>query len=283
MGTISGASGGNWVFRCPARFFSSRTKLSAGTGFHVKMKARKDYSDLYREMVAFQNWHWWFRVHYAWILDLLKPHLRAGVRFLDMGCGPGVCSSRIPLPIRIVLLDIRPLALSYCVSNPHGRICGDAKAAPFQGGIFDIVICSDLLHQRDVEDPRRVVNEAFRLCRPGGVILLVEPAFPCLFGPHDEVENGCRRYTTGALLDLFADGSVTVLRRTYLHLLMFVPAFLVRRMLGRHVTQKNTDLALGNNLTNTISYWLESAERWIGRYLRLPFGTSAALLVRRDP
>ena len=246
------------------------------------MKVLKDYSGLYREMVDFQNWHWWFRVHYAWILDLLKPHLRPGSRCLDMGCGPGVCSSRLPTSIRLVLLDLRRLALSYCVSKSRSRVCGDAKAAPFREKTFDAVICSDLLHQRDVEDPRRVVDEVFRICRPGGVILLVEPAFPCLFGPHDEVENGCRRYTTRSLLELFPPGSVTVLRRTYLHLLMFAPAYLVRRVLGRLAPRKNTDLSLGNSLSNRISYWLESAERLVGRYLRFPFGTSAALLVRRE-
>lgn len=241
-----------------------------------------DYKGLYAQMVELRNWHWWFRVHYSWIRDLLSPYLLPGARVLDIGCGPGLVTARFPAHVYRVLVDIRRSALSYCQSNPFARICANADHLPFRDGQFEVVICSDLLHQRDVRDPSQVTREAFRACRRGGVILLLEPAFDCLFGPHDEVENGVRRYTTGKLLGLFAPGSVTVIRRTYLHLLMFAPAFLVRKVLGRIVTQKNTDLAFGNSLTNTISFWLESVERWVGRYLRLPFGTSAALLVRRD-
>jgi SAM-dependent methyltransferase len=247
-----------------------------------EMKTRKDYSDLYRQMVAFQNWHWWFRVHYDWIKNLLRTYLLPSSHILDMGCGPGVCASRLDGSAKAVLMDIRPLALSYCAFNPHGRICGDAKSAPLKDKTFDIVICSDLLHQCDVEDPRRVVREAFRLCRPGGVILLVEPAFPCLFGPHDEVENGCRRYTTAGLFQLFHDLPVRLIKKTYFHMFMFLPAFLVRRVFSRFSSRKKTDLDLGNSLTNFLGFCLETIELCINRFIPLPLGTSAAVLVQRE-
>jgi len=245
-----------------------------------KDKMTVDYHALYRQMVALRNWHWWFRSHYSSIQDTLRPYLKKGARLLDMGCGPGVGTARYPAGVGRILMDIRPLALSYCPKNVLARICSDADYIALRDETCDIVICSDLLHQRDVKDPRQVVKEAYRVCRSGGVILLVEPAFECLFGPHDEIENGIRRFTASGLLRLFDGLSVRTVRRTYFHLLMFFPAFLVRRVFSRFSSQKDTDLAFGNPVTNRLCLWLENLERLFNRYLSLPLGTSAAVLVQ---
>lgn len=242
----------------------------------------KSYRAIYQQMVDLQNRHWWFRVHYDWIRDILKPYLTPGARVLDMGCGPGVATKNFPEPVFRILLDIRLQALAYCGPGSFARLCSDGASVPLKSESCDVVICSDLLHQCDVREPGRVVGEAFRVCRLGGTILLVEPAFDCLFGPHDEVENGCRRYTTAGLVRLFGDRRVRVLRKTYLHGLMFLPAYLVRHVFGRFSARKETDLTLGNRLTNAVSFRLESLERWLNRLVPFPFGTSAAILVRRE-
>lgn len=247
---------------------------------HGKANIAVDYQALYSQMVSLRNWHWWFRSHYSFIQDILRPYLKKGVRLLDIGCGPGVGTSRYPVDVLRIMMDIRLLALSYCPTEVLARICSDADDIALRDETCDIVICSDLLHQRDVKDPRQVVKEAYRVCRPGGVILLVEPAFECLFGPHDEIENGCRRFTTAGLLQLFDGLSVKKIRRTYFHMLMFFPAFLVRRVFSHFSSQHETDLVFGNSVSNTLSFWLESLERLINRCLLLPFGTSAAVLVK---
>ena len=239
-----------------------------------------NYKNLYSQMVQLQNRHWWFRVHYALIRDMLRPYLKPRVRLLDIGCGPGVGTDKIPRSVHRVLLDLRLLALSYCKHGSPDRVCSDADFLPLKSDCFDIVVCSDLLHQCDVKEPQKVAREAYRVCRPGGIILLVEPGMHCLFGPHDEVENGCRRFTTLELINLFGNHPVSLLRKTYLHMLMFLPAFTVRRFFSRFSSRRDTDLALGNRLTNFICFLIESAERGLNRFFNFPFGTSAAVLVK---
>lgn len=67
----------------------------------------RDYGAIYRQMVELQNRHWWFRVHYAWMEDILKPYLTAGARVLDMGCGPGIGTAKLSGFVFRLLLDIR--------------------------------------------------------------------------------------------------------------------------------------------------------------------------------
>lgn len=50
---------------------------------------------------------------------------------------------------------------------------GDATAIPFHDDTFDLVTCQTVLIH--VRDPRAVLREMIRVCKPGGMLLLAEP------------------------------------------------------------------------------------------------------------
>ena len=237
-----------------------------------------NYPALYAEMQELQGRNWWFKVHYPAILDLIVPYLRPGMKVLDLGSAAGWSTRCLPEGVERIALDIRPLALSLCSGEFMGRICADAHNIPLQTGSCDAVICEGLLHQGEAHTPRRIVEEVIRVCRPGGVIVSAEPAFQCLFGSHDVVYGGCRRYRLDGLLDLFAGLPVCCLKKTYLHLFVFLPTWIVRRFNQR----EKTDLDMGNNLTNTVCIWLGTIERWLTRRVSMPFGITAAVLMLRE-
>ncbi len=54
----------------------------------------------------------------------------------------------------------------------HYRL-GDAGAIPFHDDVFDLVTCQTVLIH--VRDPRAVLREMIRVCKPGGRVLLAEP------------------------------------------------------------------------------------------------------------
>ena len=47
---------------------------------------------------------------------------------------------------------------------------GDVTAAPFEGGVADLVILHQVLHYLD--RPERVISEAARILKPGGRLLI---------------------------------------------------------------------------------------------------------------
>jgi len=237
-----------------------------------------DYPTLYAEMQEIQGRNWWFKVHYPAILDLIRSYLRSGMTVLDLGSAAGWSTRDLPDELARILLDIRPLALLKSVGDSRGRICADAHNIPLRNACCDVVICEGLLHQGEAHTPRRIVAEAVRVCRPGGVIISVEPAFQCLFGSHDAVYGGHRRFRLSGLRELFSDLPVRFLRGTYLHMFVFFPAWTVRHFFHR----TKTDLTLGNNITNRICIWLGTVERWLTRRLFMPLGITAAVLFRRE-
>lgn len=124
------------------------------------------------------------------------PHIRPGMRLLDVGAGPGSITldlAAVVAPGEAVGIDIEPqqveraraLAAERGVPNARFEVA-DAYALPFPDGSFDVVFAhAVLIHLRD---PLAALREFRRVLRPGGVagtrdvtrISFREPSTPLL-------------------------------------------------------------------------------------------------------
>jgi ubiquinone/menaquinone biosynthesis C-methylase UbiE len=110
---------------------------------------------------------------------------------LDLGCGPrgitDIMSERVGPAGRVVGLDKDDASLTYAKAHAAGNVefqRGDVYESGLPGATFDFV------HMRFVAstagDPERLLREAIRLTRPGGVVALQEPdadTYAC-YPPH---------------------------------------------------------------------------------------------------
>ena len=88
---------------------------------------------------------------------------------LDLGCGPGLFSTRLNKDSTcFVSLD---LSASMLKQNPitENRVQGNGHALPFLGASFDLVYSSLMVQWCDLES---VLTEARRILKPGGQILM---------------------------------------------------------------------------------------------------------------
>jgi SAM-dependent methyltransferase len=104
-----------------------------------------------------------------------------GWRCLDIGCGPGgitdLLSARVGPAGRVFGLDMNTAFLDHARRNvPAANVefrSGDAYNTDLPAGSFDLV------HMRFVAstagNPERLLREAMRLARPGGIVALQEP------------------------------------------------------------------------------------------------------------
>lgn len=72
-------------------------------------------------------------------------------------------------------LDAFVPKLHFAAAHVEGIAClaADAGALPFRDGSFATVLIRDVLHH--LADPRRTLEEAVRVLRPGGQFILIEP------------------------------------------------------------------------------------------------------------
>jgi SAM-dependent methyltransferase len=106
------------------------------------------------------------------------PHLRPGMRVLDVGCGLGGITqglAAVVAPGEVVGLDLRPEVLEQARAAAAARRLanvrfelGPAYALPFPDSSFDAALAHMvLMHLRE---PVRALAEMRRVLRPGGVV-----------------------------------------------------------------------------------------------------------------
>lgn len=119
----------------------------------------------------------------------LLPHLRPGMRILDVGCGPGSISVGLAAavaPGEFHGLDMAQTQIDTATSaaqkaglvNAQFRV-GDVMALPFPDGHFDVVHCHAVLMH--IPDTGSALREMNRVLKSGGILGAREPVFDSCF------------------------------------------------------------------------------------------------------
>jgi ubiquinone/menaquinone biosynthesis C-methylase UbiE len=136
------------------------------------------------------------------VAEFLLPHLRAGMRLIDCGCGPGSITADLAgavAPGDVIGIDIREDALADARRLARDR--GISNVTFQMANIYDLPVpdasfdaafaCAVLQH---LATPLAALAEMRRVLKPGGVIGIVDGSSPLTF-----------RYPTSPLLRLWDD------------------------------------------------------------------------------
>jgi 2-polyprenyl-6-hydroxyphenyl methylase/3-demethylubiquinone-9 3-methyltransferase len=112
------------------------------------------------------------RLRNPWVVERIRAELSGRRRVLDIGCGAGFLSNYLAEDgFDVEGLDASAQSLAIATSHDRTRsvryVSGDALSLPYPDQAFDVVCAMDFLEH--VEDPAKVVAEAARVLRPGGL------------------------------------------------------------------------------------------------------------------
>jgi ubiquinone/menaquinone biosynthesis C-methylase UbiE len=130
----------------------------------------------------------WHRGKLMMIDQLIRPHLRAGSRLLEIGCGAG------NLLLQATVAESYPVALDFSMQaltfvrarleevqstpdSPSGFACTQAigESLPFPDNTFDCILLSEVIEH--LEEPQISIREARRVLCPGGRLLITTPNY----------------------------------------------------------------------------------------------------------
>lgn len=114
-------------------------------------------------------------------LPLLREQRNpAGARALDLGCGTagtGVALALDGISVTGVDMSSHLLGLATSRAKEEGAhlslVRGDARRLPFRDAAFEICVCDQVIEH--VPDYASLLAEAYRVLRPGGLVLLSAP------------------------------------------------------------------------------------------------------------
>lgn len=119
------------------------------------------------------------------LVDLVNPE--NGQSILDACCGYGAVSKRLEgaiakkgLDTHLVLLDSSELQISRAKENLKEQnldfVLSDARTTPFEDNHFDTIVNKMGLHEVDREGQKQMLEEFYRIVKPGGKIVIWELA-----------------------------------------------------------------------------------------------------------
>lgn len=135
-----------------------------------------------------------------YLLDLIEPN--CGRTILEVGSGMGDLAAELKGYDRLVVADVDP----YCLRELYRRFAGRPdieimrvdlrESIPVVPSAQTVLAANVLEHLvDDVGALRRMAGAAV----PGGNVVILVPAYPSLYGPHDRAAGHVRRYTPKTL------------------------------------------------------------------------------------
>ncbi|MDZ8026059.1 MAG: class I SAM-dependent methyltransferase [Nostoc sp. SerVER01] len=96
---------------------------------------------------------------------------------LDLCCGSGQTTQLlVKLSQNVTGLDASPKSLQRARQNVPSAsyVQAFAESMPFADNLFDVVHTSVALHEMQPQQLRKIINEVYRVLKPGGVFTLVD-------------------------------------------------------------------------------------------------------------
>lgn len=228
--------------------------------------------------------HWWYAgmraISFALLDTALPPGSGGHVRILDAGCGTGANLLYLARRGRACGVDLSPEALRFCRERGVSVARASLLALPFGDASFDLVTAFDVLYHRCVDDEQRATRELARVLRPGGLLLVREPALRALWGAHDEAVHSRHRYTRPELTSLLVAAGLRLERATYANALL-LPLAALRRGLDRLTGRQGSDVQALPAPLNWAFRGALGLEARLLRHVSLPLGVSVIALARR--
>lgn len=129
-----------------------------------------------RILPGLKSAHW----HYK---EILQNHVKKGIHWLDLGCGHNFFPNWLGTDEQKKLLANKPRIVvgidSYreLYLHPYLRykVAGNISYLPFKDNSFDLLTAQMVMEH--ISEPRLVLNEGYRVLKPGGLFLFHTPNY----------------------------------------------------------------------------------------------------------
>jgi 2-polyprenyl-3-methyl-5-hydroxy-6-metoxy-1,4-benzoquinol methylase len=197
------------------------------------------------------------RNYFEWQARLVCPHL--GRRVLEIGCGVGNFTRHLLDRECVVGIDVEADCIAQLEQNLHhpGNVKAlrmdilDQAIATLHEYRIDSIVCLNVLEH--VPDDRLALGQMAALLPPGGLVVLIVPAFAALYGPIDGKLGHYRRYSKASLQILAEAAGFRVSQLSYMNFIGFFGWWFNARILRKEEQSESQIIAFDRIVVPVIS------------------------------
>lgn len=235
----------------------------------------------YDRMFALEDHYWWFVARRRVALKLLRKSIAGdGALVLDLGCGTGVIATELAKWATPIGLDMSAQALAYSQGRGVKHLVqAIGEALPLQEASVDGILALDIFEH--IEDDHKAFLEAYRVLRPGGVLVMSVPAFRALWGPHDVALMHYRRYTRPQVRAALTSAGFQVTKASYSVFFLFPIVLAIRALEKMKRGTPKASLPSVPGWLNRALIGLQEVEAAFIDRVSLPWGSSVIAVAKK--
>jgi SAM-dependent methyltransferase len=236
--------------------------------------------------------HWWFASRTRVINTLMRQVLPKtnGLYLLDIGCGAGNMMHHLSRYGKVKGIEIDPRPVKQARLRGYDVDQYDAtQPLSFDDQSFDVATALDVIEHVDAD--MAVLQEAYRVLKPGGHIVVTVPAFMWLWSNNDEINDHKRRYNAGELKSKLQQVGFEIKRVSYNNFFVFpmaAPLIILRRghepeLASHHLQEEEYQVEMepASPVVNSILTVVGKIEAALIKLFSLPFGTSLIAVAQK--
>ncbi|MBI3355945.1 MAG: methyltransferase domain-containing protein [Nitrospirae bacterium] len=126
------------------------------------------------------------------------------------------------------------------------------------------------------------LEEASRLLKPDGILLITVPAYQWMWSQWDVALHHLRRYNKRTLSQAVEQHGFQVLKLSYMYSFLLIPVFLIRLTKSRLFPSGDypSDFKLSTPLMNRVFGFISGIEAAMVHHASVPFGLSLVLVAK---
>lgn len=226
----------------------------------------------YRRMRDCEDRHWWYATLHELVLHFVDREFRTRgpLKIYDAGCGTGGLLAKLARFGSVGGCDHSPHALALCrargLRNVEQQDLNELVLAPAS---FDVITLADVLCHEWIRSEDEVLARLYAALKPGGLLIVNDPACEWLRSTHDRAVLSSRRYTRGRVRALLERAGFRVEKLTCRMFLLLAP-------IAAYRLAKRRGARAGGTAAPASDVWMPPP--WINALLRLSGAIENALL-----
>jgi SAM-dependent methyltransferase len=241
---------------------------------------------VYHQYAETLEGHWWVEHRRGiighWLRQLgIEPGRSLDV--LELGSGVGVEFDFFAQFGAVTGVELSPVGAEYCRRKGYAALLeGDLNHTDLGQARFDLAADFHVLYHRWIDDPAKVLRGVYDALRPGGTLILTEPAFEILRRGHDDAVMAARRWSRRELVEL-VEGAGFRIQRFSAMLTLVAPGALFGALFDRFrkTSSDVRELQRSSPVTDNVIRTVLALERALIRVGPLPLGTCWALVAQK--